>query len=118
MRVGTGKEECVVVATSAATHHARHFFPANRIHKYVYVCTVRRILGRMGIEGDAGGDDGDYTAKAAQVARMARTATSVVETSAAVVAMATAAKTAEWARRPTPGPFWTSRETQATLARL
>ena len=27
MRVGRGKEEYVVVATSAATHHARHFFP-------------------------------------------------------------------------------------------
>jgi hypothetical protein len=45
MRVGKGKEECVVVATSAATHHAWHFFPANRIHKYIIqICTVRQIL--------------------------------------------------------------------------
>ncbi len=58
------------------------------------------------------------TAKAAQVARMAWTWTSVVETPAAVVAMAAVAKTAEWARRPTPRPFWKSRETEATLARL
>ncbi len=45
MGVGRGKEECFVVATSAATHHARHFFPTNRIHKYMYVqyfeCVVR-----------------------------------------------------------------------------
>ena len=44
MRVGRGKEECVVVATSAATHHARHFFPTNRIHKYICICTIRQIL--------------------------------------------------------------------------
>ncbi len=46
MRVDRGKEECVVAATPAATHHARHFFPTNRIHKYYirYVCTVRQIL--------------------------------------------------------------------------
>ena len=45
MRVGRGKEECVLVATSAATHHARHFFPTNRVHKYINsVCTVRQIL--------------------------------------------------------------------------
>ncbi len=45
MRVGRGKEKCVVVATSAATHFARHFFPANRFHKYIYmVCTVRQIF--------------------------------------------------------------------------
>ncbi len=31
MRVGRGKEECAVVATSAATHHSRHFSPKNRI---------------------------------------------------------------------------------------
>ena len=35
MRIDRGKEECVVVETSAATHHARHFFPANRTHKYI-----------------------------------------------------------------------------------
>ncbi len=29
-----GKEECVVDATPAATHYARHYFPTNRIHKY------------------------------------------------------------------------------------
>ncbi len=28
MRLGRGKERCVVVATTAAMHHARHFFPA------------------------------------------------------------------------------------------
>ena len=45
MRVCRGKEECVVAAKSAATHHARHFFPANHIHKYIiYICAVRRIL--------------------------------------------------------------------------
>ncbi len=44
MRVGRGKEEFAVVATSAATHHARHFFPADRIHKYIYICTGRQIL--------------------------------------------------------------------------
>jgi hypothetical protein len=38
MRVGRGKEECVVVATSAATHHARHFFPTNRIHECINIC--------------------------------------------------------------------------------
>ena len=32
------------MATSAATHHARHFSPTNRIHKYIYICTVRQIL--------------------------------------------------------------------------
>jgi hypothetical protein len=44
MRVGRGKMECVVVATSAATYHAPHFYPTNRIHKYIYKCTVRQIL--------------------------------------------------------------------------
>ena len=44
MRVGRGKDECVVLATSAATHHARHFFPTNRVHKYIYVCTAHQIL--------------------------------------------------------------------------
>ncbi len=44
------------------------------------------------------------TAKAAQVARMAWSSTSVVETPAAMVAMVTTAKTAEWPWRPTPGP--------------
>ena len=27
-----------------ATHHARHFFPTNRIHKYICICTIRQIL--------------------------------------------------------------------------
>jgi hypothetical protein len=44
MRVGRGKEEYVVVATSAATHHARNFFPTNRINKYISICTIRQIL--------------------------------------------------------------------------
>jgi hypothetical protein len=44
MRVRRGKEECVVAAKSAATHHARHFSPANRIHKYIFICTVRKTL--------------------------------------------------------------------------
>ncbi len=35
MRVGGGKEECVVVATSAATHHARQIIRYNSIHKCV-----------------------------------------------------------------------------------
>ena len=33
MMVGRGEEECAVVATSAASHHARH-----------YICTLRQIL--------------------------------------------------------------------------
>jgi hypothetical protein len=37
MRADRVKEECVVVATSAATHQARHFFPKNRIQKYIYM---------------------------------------------------------------------------------
>ena len=45
MRVGRGKEECAVVATSVMTHHARHFFPTNRIHKYIYtICRVRQMF--------------------------------------------------------------------------
>jgi hypothetical protein len=38
MRFGRDKEECVVVATSAAMHHVRDFFPTNRIHKYITYC--------------------------------------------------------------------------------
>ena len=44
MRVGRGKEECVVVASSAATHHARHLFPTKRTQKYMFICIVRQIL--------------------------------------------------------------------------
>ncbi len=58
------------------------------------------------------------TAKAAQVARMAWTSTSVVVTPAAMVAMMTAAKTAEWAWRPTSGPFWKLREAVMALVKL
>ena len=58
------------------------------------------------------------TAKAAQVARMAWTSTSVVETPAAMVATTTAAQTAEWARRPNPGPFRKPRETLTALVKL
>ncbi len=58
------------------------------------------------------------TAKAAQMGRMAWTSTSAVETPAAMVAMATAAKTAKWARKPTPGPFWKPRETLMALVKL
>ena len=53
MRAGRGKEECAVVATSAATHHARDFCPANRTHKYIYVCTVRQILVHIGVKRKA-----------------------------------------------------------------
>ncbi len=38
MRVGRGKYECVVVATSTAMYHARHFFSTNRIRKYYIQC--------------------------------------------------------------------------------
>ena len=57
------------------------------------------------------------TAKAEQVARMAWTSTSVVETPG-TVAMATAAKTAVWVWRPTPGPFRKSRGALMTLVTL
>ncbi len=43
--VGTGKEECVVVVTSAVTHHGQR--RQNRIHQYIinmYLGTVRQIL--------------------------------------------------------------------------
>ena len=56
------------------------------------------------------------TANAVHVARMAWISTSVVETPA--VAMATAAKTVEWAWRPTPGPFRKSRGALMTLVKL
>ncbi len=48
MRVGRGKEECVVVATSAATHHAQHFFPTNLYLQiyYIYVMYCVLNLGR------------------------------------------------------------------------
>ena len=69
----------------------------------------------MRIEGDAGGGDGDC-GEAAQVARMAWTSTSVVETPA--VAMATAAKTAVWVWRPTPGPFRKSKGALMALVTL
>jgi hypothetical protein len=87
------------------------------------------------IAGDAGGSEDDIyasevgrmeiertpvvamatTAKAAQVARMARTSTSVVKTPVAIVAIVTAAKTAEWVWRPTTGPFRKSREMPMAL---
>ncbi len=54
-------------------------------------------------------------AKAAQVARMAWTSISLVEKPAAMVAMATAAKTAEWAWRPTPALFRKSRDMPMAL---
>ena len=41
MRVGRGKEECVVVVTSAATRHARHFFSTIQKYSSTYVQYVK-----------------------------------------------------------------------------
>ncbi len=73
--------------------------------------------GRIGIEADAGGGDGDY-GESGTSGRMAWTSTSVEETPAAIVAMATAAKTAGWVWRPTPGPFRKSRGALMALVKL
>ncbi len=37
MRVGRGKEDCVVVATTAATHHAGHFSPPDKLYSQIYI---------------------------------------------------------------------------------
>jgi hypothetical protein len=64
--------------------------------------------GGMRIKGDAGGGDCDY-GESGTISSDYPASTSVVETPAAMVANAMAAKTAEWVWRPTPGPFRKSR---------
>ena len=51
MRVGRSKKECVVVATPAATQHARHIFPT-KLYSQMYIpimnsTSVRQFLAAL-----------------------------------------------------------------------